>query len=111
MRYGIIDVGSNTIRLIIFELKGTEIKIILKEKELSVILSFIQNGNLMEEGLERLLKVLNRFAKICELLGCAEVFCFATASLRKVDNSVYVVSEMKKIVENTEIITGEQEAY
>ena len=55
MRYGIIDVGSNTIRLIIFELKGTEIKIILKEKELSVILSFIQNGNLMEEGLERLL--------------------------------------------------------
>ena len=42
MRYGIIDVGSNTIRLIIFELKGTEIKIILKEKELSVILSFIQ---------------------------------------------------------------------
>ena len=65
----------------------------------------------MEEGLERLLKVLNRFAKICELLGCAEVFCFATASLRKVDNSVYVVSEMKKIVENTEIITGEQEAY
>ena len=88
----------NTIRLIIFELEGTEIKLILKEKELSVILSFIQNGILMEEGLERLLKVLNRFAKICELLGCAEVFCFATASLRKVDNSVYVVSEMKKIV-------------
>ncbi len=32
MRYGIIDVGSNTIRLIIFELKGTYKELEMQDK-------------------------------------------------------------------------------
>ena len=48
--------------------------------------------------------------KYLKYLDVQQYSVFATASLRKVDNSVYVVSEMKKIVEHTEIMTGKQEA-
>lgn len=111
MRYGLIDVGSNTIRLIVFETDGKNIKIILKEKELSVILNFIKNGELLDIGKERLLKVLYRFKQICDLLGCIDIYCFATASIRKINNSDFILYEMKKIIPNSEIITGKQEAY
>lgn len=111
MRYGVIDVGSNTIRLIVCELKNNDINIILKEKELSVILNFIDNGKLSDEGAERLLKALDRFSKICELLACKKVYCFATASLRKISNTDEIVSNIRKIIPEMEIISGEDEAY
>lgn len=111
MRYGIIDVGSNTIRLIVFETNGKNINVILKEKELSVILNFIKNGELLDTGKERLLKVLDRFKQICNLLGCLDIYCFATASIRKINNSNSILYDIKKIIPNSEIITGKQEAY
>lgn len=101
---GIIDIGSNTVRLVMYD-KGKQ----LSNKGLnSEIIKDTKNGVLSEEGIEKLCSQLN---VLKEEAGENKVYAFATYAVRVLKNK----EEVKNIVfEKTnidiDILSGEKEA-
>lgn len=111
MRQAVIDVGSNTIRTVVYEIDGKNYKTLLNERDFSSIISYIENEALSDEGVTKLKEVLTKMVTLCRLLECVKIHCFATASLRNVSNSEKVLSDIKKELDlDVEIIAGTDEA-
>lgn len=111
VKYGIIDVGSNTIRMVVYEINGKEIKDIANERDFAGLITYVENGVLNSCGKERILKTLAHMGEICKQHNCDELFCFATASLRNVKNIASVIEEIKQKTKITmNVISGEEEA-
>ncbi|MDR2672271.1 MAG: hypothetical protein LBC35_03075 [Coriobacteriales bacterium] len=110
---GIIDVGSNTVRLSIYRLEnGGSFKLLLSKKIVAGLASYVTDGALGQEGIEKLYKCLKEFRSIVTSLEVSAVRAFATASLRYVRNAKAVVSSMyNETGLLLEIINGEEEAH
>ncbi len=84
----------------------------MNKKEVAGLASYIdEKNNLNEEGVATLIYVLNEFKQIVKGLKPSNVYVFATASLRNVDNYKEVI---KKVFKETgikiDLISGEDEA-
>lgn len=112
MKKAVIDIGSNTIRSVIYDIRFPSIKPILNERDFVGILGYMQNDVLSADGIERLTQSLIHQKSFCLLAGCADPLCFATASLRYIKNQNEVLTFLKKQTGlSIEILSGEQEAY
>lgn len=112
MRIGLIDLGSNTIRLVAYDITENGFVNLFNEKEMLELLSYIEHGALSEEGFLKMAGYLENFYKTARLLNCDEVHCFATASLRAIDDLDSVLEQLEeKAGLKVEVITGRQEAY
>ncbi len=112
MRCGLVDIGSNTIRTVIYDVGTTNYQEVLNEKEYAEIISYVENDELTEEGIEKLTATLNHMNNLCQMLDCQEIHVFATSSLRNVTNKEEVVTT---VAEETgikiELLSGCAEAY
>ena len=53
MKQAVIDIGSNSVRLTLYELDGTEFKILFREKIMAGLAGYVdENGNLSPIGIE-----------------------------------------------------------
>ncbi len=112
MKYGIIDIGSNTFRLIIAEIKKDSYFIIDGFKE-SVRLSegLDSNSMLSEEKMIYGLKTLKMLVNYCRQSGCEEIRVVGTAALRKANNRDAFIQNAKRDIDITvELLPGEMEA-
>jgi len=66
MRYAIVDLGSNTIRMSIYDQIDDKINCILNQKEYIGIIEYKKNGILTENGLVRIIETLNSYLKISQ---------------------------------------------
>ena len=111
MPTAIIDIGSNSIRMYIYELRRKKLKRIFKQKEYAELLRYIEQGKLNKKGIKKLTKTLKDYKLICDLTSIKDINCFATASLRKISNADSVLNTIKKRTDiDINVITGEQEA-
>ncbi len=110
--YGVIDIGSNTIRLVIYKVEDGEIKPMLNKKEAAGLVGYVGSDKcLSREGINKAASVLLQFKAIIEAIGIEEVFPFATASLRNISNTEEVLKELKAISGfDIRVFTGEEEA-
>lgn len=112
MLHAVIDIGSNTIRLSVYDCSNPE-KPLQKAggRAVAGLAARTENGALTEEGVKRLCDSLTGFREILERHKPDSLFVFATASLRNISNSAEV---LKKIKEQTgfsvEILQGAEEA-
>lgn len=97
MLYGVIDIGSNTIHCAAYE--ADKNKLVKTDDKLvkSHILESITDNKLTENGLERLIAVLNKLYGVLMSVGCEIVYCFATSALRGLLNT----EDIKKYVFET----------
>ena len=115
-----IDIGTNSCRLFIAEVKEIENEIIFK-KEIHKDLEIVKLGEdvnknkfLKEEAIERTLKCLRKYRKIIDNYSIEEknIICFATSATRDSTNRDYFIT---KVFDNTKIkincISGDKEAY
>ena len=112
MKYSVIDIGSNSIRLTVYKVKNGSFKILFKEKHILGLAGYVEGGCLTEEGISRAVSGIRDFRNTLTALGITErIFVFATASLRNVINTYEAAS---KIADATgleiDVITGEEEA-
>jgi exopolyphosphatase/guanosine-5'-triphosphate,3'-diphosphate pyrophosphatase len=110
--YGIIDIGSNTIRLSVYNTENNNIKPIFHKKYVAGLAGYIDEAdNLSQKGIQKAADVLNGFKIILNTIEVNEVFVFATASLRNIKNTE---SAVKTIEEqsgfNIQVLSGEEEA-
>ena len=97
MNIGIIDIGSNTIRLNVYESNNHSFHLLFSKKENVGLISYINKNNLTLEGINKLKQCLLRLKKTLDTLGIHIIDAFATASLRNLDNK----DEVLAIISNT----------
>ncbi|MCT8139707.1 exopolyphosphatase [Anaerobacillus sp. CMMVII] len=110
----LIDIGSNSIRLVIFQLdEGGYHKEVQNLKVVARLSSHINgDGNLTDQGMNVLLASLKRFQDITRTYELIKIKCVATAAIRQVKNQEAILT---KITEETDfsirILTEYEEAF
>lgn len=110
--HGIIDIGSNTIRLSVFKVEGDSVKNLFNEKATTGLASYRESGKLNEEGIRRLVETLSGFVSVINNFEEIETtHAFATASIRNVSNTKQILKRVKRDVGiDIEIVSGAEEA-
>lgn len=91
-KIAVTDVGSNTIRTVVYGVRGNSIRKLYSERDYTALLDYVRDGRLSGEGLERLCAVLSHMGRFCALCGCGTPAAFSTAALRAVVNRDEVFS-------------------
>lgn len=108
---GNVDMGSNTIRLSVYEVQKNEIQLLFHKKVTAGLAGYIESEFLNQEGVDKACEVLNDFKKIWNSFHISPVFVFATASLRNIKNTQEVLESIQKETGiEVDVITGEEEA-
>ena len=111
MLHAIIDIGSNTIRMAVYQIEGRSFTLLLKRKHTVGLAGYLSHGRLVREGVEKTVKILRGFMEFIETFGIAHVHAFATAALRSATNSRAATEEiMRRTGVSIRIISGEEEA-
>ena len=96
MRLAVIDIGSNTIKMTIFNNTGSALTGIMNKTENIGLISYIENGVLSEKGIRVLCDTVADLASEARRNSCLYVYPFATASLRKTENYAEIIENVKK---------------
>ncbi|MCZ8518343.1 MULTISPECIES: Ppx/GppA phosphatase family protein [Paenibacillus] len=112
-RIGIIDIGSNSIRLAIYELEaGGAYRVISEFKESARLSQKIgPDGALPPEEIQELARILSHFKRICRSHEVSECRIAATAAVRNATNTEQIQEILAKETGWTiEILSGQDEA-
>ncbi len=96
MIYAVIDLGSNTIRMNVYRLRNGKFRLLFSKKATAGIVSYVKDGRLNREGICEICSTLESFKKVLEHLQIEQCSVFATASLRNIDNTEEVITQVKK---------------
>jgi exopolyphosphatase/guanosine-5'-triphosphate,3'-diphosphate pyrophosphatase len=112
-RAAVVDLGSNSVRLVIFEGRGRNPAIIFNEKAvLRLGRGLHQTGRLNEEGLDQALTVLCRYHALVRAMHADPFEILATAAVRDASNGPDFMQQVRRALPGVEvrILTGDQEA-
>ncbi|MCA0983985.1 Ppx/GppA family phosphatase [Halobacillus yeomjeoni] len=112
--YSIIDVGSNTVRLVIYMSdNGGRLREIENVKVVARLRNYLMDdGRLSDEGLDVLLNTLKSFKEVADVYTLEEKVCVATATIRQAENQeqiIHSVSEQTGF--DMRILSESEEAY
>jgi len=114
-RVGVIDIGSNSIRMVVYEKTSRYAFHLLHEEKSKVRISenaYKFDGNLQEEPMERTFLALRDFLQICHSFQTRKILCVATSALRDAPNQKLFTQRVKRELKlNIKVISGEKEAY
>ena len=111
-RLASIDIGTNTILLLIAEVEGERIRP-LSEMETVVRLGegVQESGILTNEAMNRGIQTLSYYSERCQAIGVQKIFAVGTSALREAKNSGEFLRLVKKKLNlSIEVISGEEEA-
>ncbi len=109
--YGVIDLGSNTVRLVLYKVIDNTIEPKLSKKHTAGLVSYVKKRRLTPEGIQKVVDALNDFKMILENVRVERLYIFATASLRNIENTLEVTAEIKKQTGfDVDVISGREEA-
>jgi exopolyphosphatase/guanosine-5'-triphosphate,3'-diphosphate pyrophosphatase len=108
----VIDIGSNSVRLVVYRLEGRAIWTVFNEKVLAGLGRDLgDGGKLNPEGVAQTLAALKRFRAVLEAVKPAETFIAATAAVREAkDGAVFVEQIKAETGFSTRVLSGEEEA-
>ena len=114
-RTAIIDIGSNSISLVIYE-KSSRYAFHLIEKSRSRVRigedAYEKGGELTDEAMDKAFHTLSDFLKIAQAYKSRKIFCVATSALRDAPNQKVFLKRVKeKLKLNIKVIDGKKEAY
>jgi exopolyphosphatase/guanosine-5'-triphosphate,3'-diphosphate pyrophosphatase len=113
MRLGVLDVGSNTVHLLIVEAhRGAEPTAHHDDKrELRLAEHLDERGRLIDEGADALIKAVADASKQAAALKCEELLAFATSAVRDASNSREVLRRVaKETGVDLQVLSGKDEA-
>lgn len=113
MRVAGVDVGTNTLRMLIADVENGKIKPLRRERIVTRLGdSFVLTGYLKEEAIERSIKALEVFKRIADDEGCQKVVVIATSCVRESRNGrVFVRMVKERINWDVTVVDGNKEAY
>ncbi|WP_455543980.1 Ppx/GppA phosphatase family protein [Intestinibacter sp.] len=113
-RIAIIDIGSNSLKLIISDIYDNGFFQISYEKKIKLRLSNYKTraNDITTLGIKKLTSSVEEMKKICTLYKCNRVIAVATEAIRKSRNGKEIIDSLKESLNlDIKIIDGKQEAY
>ena len=111
MKYGVIDIGSNTIRLVVYRIIDGSIEYLLNKKIFAAAVTYKKNGRMQIDGVKAIIDTLEQLKELASHQELSHLWCFATASLRNITNSGDVLASIRESTGlDVDIITGGKEA-
>ena len=111
----VIDIGSNSMRMAVFQKTSRFAFHILHEVKSSVRLSesaYKNGGNLQSEPMDRTAFAIGEFLSVANSFGARKILCVATSALRDAPNAHVFLSRIQREHNlSIKIISGEKEAY
>jgi len=108
----VIDIGSNSVRLVVYEGLSRSPTPIFNEKILAGLGREVHStGLLAPDALERAFGALRRFRALCDVMQVRRLWAVATAACRDADNGQEFIGEAEKICRcKIDILSGKREA-
>lgn len=113
-RIGLIDVGSNTIRLVIFEIDANQTITELQNiKTPARLVQYLDENQVMtKEGIKVLIEALDSFTEIAGRYHIETMIPVATAAIRRSKNAQDIIKTVKKKTDlDLKILKEEEEAF
>ncbi|MEW9856100.1 Ppx/GppA family phosphatase [Novosphingobium sp. M1R2S20] len=107
----IIDIGSNTVRLVVYNGPPRAPVVILNEKVSAKLGKEVgRSGLISEKAMHTALSALARFAAMLDLLKVTNVECVATAASRDAKNGPEFLAAVRNLGLSPRLLSGEEEA-
>lgn len=109
----VIDIGSNSIRLVIYEGIARSPTVLFNEKMLAGLgRGIVNTGKLDPEAVTRSMEEFRRFRALSEQAGAAELHVLATAAAREAENGPDFIQRAEKVLgTKIRVLSGREEAY
>ena len=108
----VIDIGSNSVRMVLYRLEGRAIWTVFNEKVLAGLgRDLPQTGRLSPAGVEMAMTALRRFAAVLEGVRPVYTFVAATAAVREAEDGPEFCDRVAATTGlKVRVLTGEEEA-
>lgn len=110
-RIAVIDIGSNSVRLVVYDGRGRASQAIFNEKAACGLgVGISQTGSLSDEGIACATRALDRFARVARALDVQVIDAFATAAVREAENGAWLLERIRRLTGlDVEVLSGEEE--
>ena len=108
----IIDIGSNSVRLVVYENVSRNAAQVFNEKEMAGLgRQVATTGRLADDAVQKALIALNRFRILCDAMKVRQVRVIATAAARYASNgAAFIEAAQAACGHPIELISGDREA-
>ena len=110
---GVLDVGSNTVHLLVVDAHrgGHPTPMSSTKASLRLAEAIDDSGRLTRRGADKLVDTVDEFAKIAASSGCTELMAFATSAVRDAKNSEEVLARVRSQTGvDLQVLTGVDES-
>jgi exopolyphosphatase/guanosine-5'-triphosphate,3'-diphosphate pyrophosphatase len=109
---GVIDIGSNSVRLVVYEGMVRSPAPLFNEKTLAGLGREVQTKRLLApDTVEKALQALRRFRALCDLMRVQKLYVVATAACREARNGREFVAQAERICRTKiDLLSGAREA-
>lgn len=110
-RIAVIDLGSNSVRLVVYEGRGRASQSIFNEKVSCGLGADLEgSGRISARGVACVTDVIGRFVRIARSLDVKEIDAFATAAVREASNGPELIARIRRLTGlEVTVLTGEEE--
>lgn len=112
MKYAVIDLGSNTIRLVVYEETNAEFHALFTQKFTAGLAAYLQGGMMTPEGIRLICTTLQRCKMLLKEFTPCTTLAFSTAPLRNIRNTQEAIDQIyAETGYSVDVLTGLEEAY
>jgi exopolyphosphatase/guanosine-5'-triphosphate,3'-diphosphate pyrophosphatase len=108
----IVDIGSNSVRLVVYERLGRSMTPLFNEKELCGLVRGVASGGRLDtEAIAAALTAIRRFVALTQQMGVAAPHVIATAAAREASNGKDFIAAVEKVTgSKVSVLSGSEEA-
>ncbi|WP_460770967.1 Ppx/GppA family phosphatase [Mariniluteicoccus flavus] len=113
MRLGVLDIGSNTVHLLVVDARvgGAPVPAASHKRELRLAEHLADDGSMSRAGIDALVATVAECRDFAEDTGCSEMLPFVTSALREASNCDDVVGEVRDATGvEVRVLSGHDEA-
>lgn len=110
-RHAVIDIGSNSVRLVVYNGPPRAPVILFNEKLMAGLgRGVVETGRLDEKAMASTLRALERFRHLAALMGVAAPTTVATAATRQAENGEAFLERIAELGLDVSLLSGDAEA-
>ncbi|MBL1420197.1 MAG: Ppx/GppA family phosphatase [Alphaproteobacteria bacterium] len=109
----VIDIGSNTVRLVVYEGEYRSPAPVYNEKNTCRLgHGLAETGRMNDDNVKQALDLLKRFKILIDHMAVKKLYVIATAAAREAANGPQFITQAEKILDHEiKVLTGREEAY
>lgn len=109
-RVAIIDIGSNSVRLVVYDGPSRIPFVLFNEKVLAGLGAGLgRDGHIDQASFDRGMTALKRFSRLCKDMAVDDIRCVATAAVRDAANGAEFVAAARAFGLDVRVLSGREE--